>query len=70
MLNCSMQWGTAKVTGNPHMAKYILGGRSGIHIINPGKTLACLRQAAGVTAEIVSKGDEFLFVGTGEKFKD
>lgn len=69
MLNCSMHLGHSQSYWNPHMAKYILGGRSGIHIINLEKTLACLRQAAGVAAEIASKGGRILFVGTGEKIQ-
>lgn len=69
MLNCSMHLGHSKSYWNPNMAKFILGERSGIHIIDLEKTLACLRQAASVTAEIASKKGRILFVGTGEKLQ-
>lgn len=69
MLNCSMHLGHSKSYWNPNMAKFILGERSGIHIIDLEKTLACIRQAAAVTAEIAFKGGRILFVGTGEKLQ-
>jgi small subunit ribosomal protein S2 len=69
MLNCSMHLGHSKSYWNPNMAKFILGERSGIHIIDLEKTLACLRQAASVTAEIANKGGKILFVGTSEKLQ-
>ena len=69
MLNCSMHLGHSKSFWNPNMAKFILGERSGIHIIDLEKTLACLRQASSVTAEIASKGGKILFVGTSEKLQ-
>lgn len=34
MLNCSMHLGHSKSYWNPNMAKFILGERSGIHIID------------------------------------
>ena len=64
MLNCSMHLGHSKSYWNPNMAKFILGERAGIHIIDLEKTLACLRQAASVTAEIANKKGRILFVGT------
>ena len=66
MLDCSMHLGHSKSHWNPRMAKFILGERSGIHIIDLETTLACLRQAASVTADIASKGGRILFVGTSE----
>lgn len=64
MLNCSMHLGHSKSYWNPNMSKFILGERAGIHIIDLEKTLACLRQAASVTAEIAKNGGRILFVGT------
>lgn len=69
MLNCSMHLGHSKSYWHPHMAKFILGERCGIHIIDLEKTLACLRQTASVTADIASKGGRILFVGTSEKLQ-
>lgn len=69
MLNCSMHLGHSKSYWNPNMSKFILGERSGIHIIDLEKTLACLRQAASVTAEIASKGGKILFIGTSENLQ-
>lgn len=69
MLNCSMHLGHSKSYWNPNMAKYILGERSGIHIIDLDKTLACLRQAVSVTAEIASKKGRIIFVGTGDRLQ-
>jgi small subunit ribosomal protein S2 len=51
------------------MAKFLLGERSGIHIIDLEKSLACIRQASSVTADIASKGGKILFVGTGESIQ-
>lgn len=64
MLQCGMHLGHGTSRWNPNMAKYILGERAGIHIIDLEKTLACLRQASTVTAEIAQKGGRILFVGT------
>lgn len=69
MLNCSMHLGHSKSYWNPNMAKFILGERSGIHIMDLEKTLACIRQAASVTADIASKGGRILFVGTSENLQ-
>lgn len=69
MLNCSMHLGHSKSYWNPNMAKFILGERSGIHIIDLEKTLACLRQASSVAAEIASKNGRILFVGTSDKLQ-
>ena len=69
MLNCSMHLGHSKSYWNPNMAKFILGERAGIHIIDLEKTLACLRQACSVTAEIASIGGRILFVGTSENIQ-
>ena len=69
MLNCSMHLGHSKSYWNPNMAKFILGERFGIHIIDLEKTLACLRQASTVTAEIASKGGRVLFVGTSDNLQ-
>lgn len=64
MLQCSMHLGHSKSYWNPHMSKYILGERAGIHIIDLEKSLSCLRQASSVAAEIAHKGGKILFVGT------
>lgn len=69
MLDCSMHIGHSKSYWNPNMSKFILGERSGIHIIDLEKTLACLRQAASVTAEIANKNGRILFVGTSDKLQ-
>lgn len=64
MLRCSMHIGHSKSYWNPQMSKYIFGERAGVHIIDLDKTLACLRQAAAVVADIASKNGKILFVGT------
>lgn len=69
MLDCSMHLGHSKSYWNPNMAKFILGERSGIHILDLEKTLACIRQAASVTADIARKSGRILFVGTSENLQ-
>ncbi len=64
MLRCSMHIGHSKSYWNPQMSKYIYGERAGIHIIDLDKTLACLRQAATVIAQISQRNGKILFVGT------
>lgn len=64
MLRCSVHIGHSTSHWNPQMAKYIFGERAGIHIIDLDKTLACLRQAATVVAQISQRGGKILFVGT------
>jgi small subunit ribosomal protein S2 len=64
MLRCSMHIGHSKSYWNPQMSRYIFGERAGIHIIDLDKTLACLRQAATVTAQISQRNGKILFVGT------
>ena len=69
MMNCSMHIGHSKSYWNPAMAKYILGERHGVHVIDLDKTLACLRQACTVVSELAMHGGKILFVGTGQRIQ-
>ena len=55
---------------NPKMQKYIFMERSGIHIIDLKKSLACLQAASREITNIVQSGEKILFVGTKKQAKD
>lgn len=64
MLACGMHLGHAPRKWHPKMRPYLWGERGGIHIMDLAKTLACLRVAASVTADIAGRGGVVVFVGT------
>lgn len=64
MLGCGMHLGHATSRWCPRMAPFIYGIRSGIHIVDLEKSLACLRQACQVVKHLASKPEAVIvFVG-------
>jgi small subunit ribosomal protein S2 len=72
MLECGLHLGHASAKWNPRMAPFIYGIRSGIHIVDLEKSLACLRQACQVLKHLTStkKDAIVLFFGnSNDKIK-
>lgn len=68
MLECGMHLGHATSKWCPRMVPFIYGVRSGIHIIDLEKSLACLRQACKVVKHLAGKPEAvILFVGCREE---
>jgi len=55
---------------NPKMKKYIFAKRSGIHVIDLEKTLACLEKASLAIKSVIEKNGTILFVGTKKQARD
>lgn len=67
MLECGLHLGHRTAKWCPRMAPFIYGIRSGIHIVDLEKTLACLRQACQVIKAIASQPNSVIvFVGVSE----
>ncbi|MFA5366868.1 MAG: 30S ribosomal protein S2 [Dehalococcoidia bacterium] len=55
---------------NPRMAKYIFTARNGIHIIDLEQTATLLNKAGDFIRDLVSKGEDIIFVGTKKQAKE
>jgi small subunit ribosomal protein S2 len=55
---------------HPKMKPFILMERNGIHLIDLRKTQECLLKACGAVKDIVSRGEQVLFVGTKAQARD
>ena len=64
LINAGVHFGHAVSRWNPKMAPYIFVKRGNIHIINIRKTLEGLLVAKQLLAEVVSSGNDVVFVGT------
>jgi small subunit ribosomal protein S2 len=64
LVNAGVHFGHGVSRWNPKMAPFIFGKRGNIHIIDVRKTLKCLLIAKKLLAEIVSSGNDVVFVGT------
>ena len=70
MLEAGVHFGHPVSKWHPKAASYIYGAKNGVHIINLLKTEESLKKVLEVVSEVVSKGDEILFVGTKKQAKD
>lgn len=64
MLEAGVHFGHQTRRWNPHMRRYIFTARNGIHIIDLAKTVRALDEAVEKVREVVSSGEQVLFVGT------
>ena len=64
LVNAGVHFGHGVSRWNPKMAPFIFGKRGNIHIIDVRKTLRGLLIAKKLLAEIVSSGNDVVFVGT------
>ena len=64
LLEAGVHFGHQTKKWNPKMKPYIFGEKTGVHIIDLEKTVACLERACQFIREIGSQGVPVLFVGT------
>jgi small subunit ribosomal protein S2 len=64
MLEAGVHFGHQTRRWNPHMGRYIFTARNGIHILDLAKTVRALDEAVEKVREVVSSGEQVLFVGT------
>ncbi|MGE3960883.1 MAG: 30S ribosomal protein S2 [Dehalococcoidia bacterium] len=64
MLEAGVHFGHQTRRWNPHMRRYIFTARNGIHILDLAKTVHALDEAVEKVREVVSSGEQVLFVGT------
>jgi len=64
MLEAGVHFGHQTRRWNPHMRRFIFTARNGIHILDLALTVRHLDAAVGKVREVVSAGDQVLFVGT------
>lgn len=70
LLEAGVHFGHQTRRWNPKMAEYIFTERNGIYIIDLQKTSDKVDQAYNFVKEIVSNGEEILFVGTKKQAQE
>ncbi len=70
LLESGVHFGHQTHKWNPKMDKYIFIKRNGIHILDLKKTLDAVNEAYMFIREVVSKGQNVLFVGTKKQAKE
>ena len=70
LLEAGVHFGHQTHRWNPKMKKYIFESRNGIYIIDLQKTAVQLEEAYKFVRDIVSSGQEVLFVGTKKQAKE
>ena len=70
LLEAGVHFGHQTTRWNPKMKKFIFGSRSGIYIIDLEKTEQCINAARDFLADITSKGEFVLFVGTKKQAQE
>ncbi len=64
LLDAGVHFGHQTGRWNPSMARYIYGARNGVHILDLAQTASRLDDAVLFVRELVSQGEQILFVGT------
>ena len=70
LLEAGVHFGHQTRRWNPKMAEYIFTERNGIYIIDLQKTSDKVDEAYNFVKEVVSNGEEILFVGTKKQAQD
>lgn len=70
LLEAGCHFGHKTSRWNPKMSPYIFGSRNGIHIIDLQKTARMYRHAYNVIRNVVTQGQDVLFVGTKRQAQD
>ncbi len=70
LLEAGVHFGHQTRRWNPKMAEYIFTERNGIYIIDLQKTSDKVDEAYNFIKEVVSEGDEILFVGTKKQAQE
>ncbi len=63
MVDAGVHFGHQTRKWHPHMKKYILTQKNGIHIINPEETVKCLEKACAFLSDLAARNKKILFVG-------
>ncbi len=70
LLEAGVHFGHQTRRWNPKMKKYIFTERNGIHILDLQQTVGCLRDALDFVRDVVSNGEQVLFVGTKKQARE
>ncbi len=70
LLEAGVHFGHQTRRWNPKMKRYIYGGRNGIYIIDLHQTLKLFEDARAFIQEVVSNGEDVLFVGTKKQAQE
>jgi small subunit ribosomal protein S2 len=70
LLEAGVHFGHQTNKWNPKMKPYIFGARNGIYIIDLQQTVGMFQTAYNFVVEIVSRGEELLFVGTKKQSQE
>jgi small subunit ribosomal protein S2 len=70
LLEAGVHFGHQRRRWNPKMDRYIYTERNGIFIIDLKKTVNLLNEATNAVREVVTRGQNVLFVGTKKQAKD
>ncbi len=70
LLEAGAQFGHQTKKWNPKMRPYIFTERNGIHILDLVQTIPAVQEAYEFIADLVSRGQKILFVGTKKQASD
>ncbi len=70
LLEAGVHFGHQTKRWNPKMKQYIFGERSGIYIIDLGKTVKLFKEAEDYVRQLAAEGKTILFVGTKRQAQD
>jgi ribosomal protein S2 len=70
LLEAGVHFGHQTKRWNPKMKPFIFGERSGIYILDLGKTVKHYREAEGFVRQLAAEGKSILFVGTKRQAQD
>ena len=70
LLEAGVHFGHQTKRWNPKMKPYIFGERSGIYILDLGKTVKLFREAEGYVRKLAAEDKTILFVGTKRQAQD
>ena len=70
LLEAGVHFGHQTKRWNPKMKPYIFGERSGIYILDLGKTVKLFREAEGYVRRLATEDKTILFVGTKRQAQD
>ncbi len=70
LLDAGLHFGHQTKRWNPAMKRFIFGQKNGVYIIDLSKTMAQLKIAQNFLGDVVSRGQEVLFVGTKRQAQD
>ena len=70
LLEAGVHFGHQTKRWNPKMKPYIFGERSGIYILDLGKTVKLFKEAEDFVRQLAAEGKTILFVGTKRQAQD